>query len=375
MKRVLFFIESLSGGGAEKVLVTYLQYLDKRKYEITLMTLVDTGVYKEFIDPAQLCYSSIIRPSHNKIIDLENKIKYNLLYRYLPTRLASKLVIPRGYDLYVAFTEGFATKLIAYVPGKKMAWVHIDLKSFPWTQEKRIFRSLHEEKLVYTKYNRVVCVSDSVERGMRNLYDLSNTMTLSNPIDAEMIQSLSYADCDIHFNASSFNIITIGRLTRQKGYDLLIPIIARLRKEKIDVNLYIMGDGEQRNSLEQIILDKNLSDSVHLLGYFKNPYPFFSQMDLFVCSSRAEGYSLVMAEALVLGIPVVSMNCAGPRELLDNGLFGCLCDTYEELEAALFRVTADNSYYQFLKQQAISRRSFFDIRKSMAQVEMLFDSL
>ena len=136
-----------------------------------------------------------------------------------------------------------------------------------------------------------------------------------------------------------------------------------------------MGEGEQRDSLERIILDENLSDSVHLLGYYKNPYPFFSQMDLLICSSRAEGYSLVIAEALVLGIPVVSMNCAGPRELLDNGSFGCLCDTYEELAVALFRVVTDKRYYQFLKLQAINRRPFFDIRKSVSRLEMLFDIL
>ena len=194
MKRILFFIESLSGGGAEKVLVTILRHLDYSKYDVTLLTFVDTGILKSDIDFNKVHYKTIIKPSGNPLISLWNKIRYKCLYSWFPTILVSKLIIPRKvFDLYVAFSEGFPTKTIANVSGKKVAWVHIDLLSFPWTQNKGIFRSSDEERCAYRQFDKVVCVSKAVENVMTAYYGLSNTQTIYNPVDADDI--LSKADC------------------------------------------------------------------------------------------------------------------------------------------------------------------------------------
>lgn len=375
MKRILFFIESLAGGGAEKVLVTLLNHLNREKYDVTLLTLVDTGVFKCGLDMTKLHYRSFIHPSANPVVNLWNKLKYKLVYHYIPISLARRWILPlRGYDLYVAFVEGHATKLVAQINKAKVAWVHSDLKSVPWTQEVGIFKNIQEEKEAYNCYNKTVCVSQNVEQIMRNHYGLFNTITLYNPIDIGDIIGKSLAN-DFVVESNGFNVVSIGRLVKLKGYDKLIPMIKQIRVKGINIHLYIIGEGEESVFLVKLIHTLGLYDCVHMLGFLNNPYSVMRKMDAFVCSSRAEGFSLVIAEAIVLGIPVISMNCAGPNELLDGGRYGCLCQTYDELEHALFRAATDKSFLMNLRKKSEDRKTFLGIQQTMATIEHVFDTL
>lgn len=371
MRNILFFIESLSGGGAEKVLVTLLNHIDYSKYRITLLTLVDTGVLKNNLDFSKLKYRSIIKSSNNPILKFWYKVKYKLIYRYLPSNIVNKWIIPqKGIDTYIAFTEGYCTKILTHTKKYKIAWVHIDLKALPWTINEGIYKNKQEEKNAYSNYNKVICVSNSVKRIMQEEYGLEHVETIYNPIDSIEIITKSQEINDIDTPAG-FNLISIGRLVPQKGYDLLVPIVSKLVKEGINVHLYILGTGTEKEQLESIIASEGINHNIHLLGFQKNPYSIMKNMDLFVCSSRSEGYSLVIAEALTLGLPVVSMNCSGPNELLDNNKYGTLCDNYEELYQAIRTAITDKNYYQDLKEKAAKRKGFFDITTTMKQIDQL----
>lgn len=375
MKRhVLFFVESFSGGGAEKVLTILLRHLDYSKSSVTLLSLVDTGILKNEIDTNIINYRSFIHPSNNPLKCFWNKLKYKLVYHYLPCKISNRWIIPqKGIDIYVAFTEGFATKLIAFSPGKRIAWVHIDLKKYPWTHKEGLYTDMQEEITTYCQYDKVVCVSRSVENVMKDYFGLQNTLTIYNPIDSDCILEMSEVPSGITIS-SSFNIVSVGRLVPQKGYDELIPILGMLHKAGHKVHLYIVGDGPEIVNLKKIATQQKIEDSVHFMGYIKNPYPIMRQMDLFVCSSRAEGYSLVIAEAMVLGLPIISMNCSGPNELLDEGKYGDLCNNYEELAIAIKNAVIDCSRLQELRLKSSARKSFFDIRQTFVQVENLFDN-
>lgn len=367
-KRILFFIESLAGGGAERVLVTYLKHFDFQQYNVTLLSLVDVGALKDDIKGLPISYEAVISSSNNKWLRLLNKLKYKLIYHWLPANIVNKWIIPqKDIDVYVAFTEGFATKLLSYSPHKKIAWVHIDLKSYPWTLDNKIYHNFQEEIVVYKKYNRVICVSNSVEKVMKDYYTLYNTATIYNPIDSDDIVSKAEKPLDVIL-PPAVNIVSVGRLVPQKGYDLLIPIIAQLRKEGLNIHLYLIGEGSDRALLSQLILDNDLNDYIHLVGFLRNPFALMKQMDLFVCSSRAEGFSLVIAEAMVLGLPVVSMDCAGPNELLDDGKYGVLCSNYDELYKEMKRVISSVNYRLLLSQKAKVGTRRFQIQDSLKAV-------
>lgn len=368
-RKILFFIESFSGGGAEKVLITLLSHLDYSKYDVGVLTISDVGTHKKEFEELRIC-----NPSHLKYKTIcgtgegiWQKSLYKLIYNYLPLWLVCRFFVPDGYNTYVAFIEGFCTKVLSYKEGRKVAWVHIDLQSFPWTIHTGIYRNIEEERRVYDKYEKVVCVSRSVESVMTDYYGLQNTITIYNPIDVEEIRKK--ADETIIPMESSFNIISIGRLVVQKGYDLLIPIIERLKHQGLNVRLYILGEGSEREHLEQMIVNNCLEEIVYLMGYVENPYPYIKKADLFVCSSRAEGYSLVVAESLTLATPVVSMRCSGPEEVLDEGRYGLLCNSYDEFEEALAMVVEDREKYISLKEKTKTAWNRFDIRKTMEQIE------
>ena len=356
MKHILFFIESLSGGGAEKVLVTLLKYLDYSKYQVTLMPLLDTGVLKNEVDLSKLDYCPIIHKANTQWEQKLSKIKYKLIYHFLPCWLANRWIIPRkGIDLYIAFTEGFSTKLLSFTPKKKIAWVHADLKTDPWTQKMHIYRSLEEEKAAYQSYDQVVCVSKAVEQVMKDLYSLHQTTTIYNPIDTDVILHGAKQPFNIT-PSSSFKIVTVGRLVQQKGFDRLIRIVGKLWRNGKNVELFIIGGGVERKKMERIIQEEKLENQVHLMGFLKNPYALMAKMDLFVCSSRAEGYSLAIAEAMTLGLPVLSTDCAGPKELLGNGEYGMLVDNNPEaLYKGLLQLIVSPALLEELKQKSLEK--------------------
>lgn len=373
MKTILFFIESLSGGGAEKVLVTLLRHIDYARYNVALLTVCDVGPLKKELDFSKIKYRSIIKNSNNVFYKWWNKIKYKLIYNILPAKAVNKFFIPqKGVYTYIAFTEGYCTKILAHSPknANKIAWVHCDLKTMPWTLNEGIYKGKAEEAEAYRNFNHIISVSKNVEQIMRNEYSLENVKTIYNPIDTNKIIKLSEEGIK-HTQLNGFNVVSIGRLVNAKGYDLLIPIIARLKNEGTDVNLYILGDGAEKSNLERIIQKHGCEKSVHLLGFLDNPYPILSEMDLFVCSSRSEGYSLVIAEALTLGIPVISTYCSGPNELLANGEFGELCNDYEELYSAIKRAATDKGYYSELKNKAAKRKGFFNIEETIKEIERI----
>lgn len=367
-KRILFFIESFSCGGAERVLLTILRNLDMQQFDVTVLVFSDKGVNREAFHNLNVRIVSVFSQRPGRLDD----IKYKLVYRILPPGIASKWLLGGiKADTYVAFAEGFCTKILSSLPRKKrkIAWTHIDLQNFPWTLEQGIYRDQREETLAYEKFDTVVGVSDEVAEVMRTRYGLANVRTIYNPVDEKRILELSGIEPDICVDKSNFNIISVGRLTKQKGYDKLISLMPCILRRNPSVRLYIAGMGEAWSNLKSLIGSLNLTDNVILTGFMENPYALMKEMDLFVCSSVAEGFSLVIAEAMIIGLPVVSMECAGPCELLGRGEYGLLCRTYDELAAAIADISLDEKRLGELRKKAKLRAADFNTEKIIGMIE------
>lgn len=341
-KKILFLIESLGGGGAEKVLTTVMRHIDKERYDVSVLAICGGGKYEAEVTSC-VNYSCLLNraDSYRGMSKLYYILIYKLIYEWLPAWLVYLLFVPKGFDVEVAFVEGFATKVLAASSNKqakKFAWVHVDLIQRPWTIQNGIFKNVGDERRAYLNYDKVVCVSNSVEKVMIDNYGLSSTITIYNPLDVLSIKQSGKEKSSYVVDHSKFNIVSVGRLAKEKGYDLLLPIIKNVKDVHPDVHLWLIGMGVEEISLKRQAADLGIEDNVTFTGFLKNPYSLMSQMDLFVCSSRAEGFSLVIAEAMILGLPVVSTNCSGPNELLSGGKYGILCETYDELEKSLIAV-------------------------------------
>lgn len=339
MRKVLFLIESLSGGGAEKVLSTLLKHIDKTKFDVTLCCVVDTGKYVEEVKP-YVRYTSILpNPTVLKGLNaLLYKIKYALVYRWLPLRLVYNWFVPKGADVEVAFVEGFTTKLLSNSSNKKakkIAWLHTDFNNHHWTIGS-VFRSIVEERSCYEKYNQIVTVSDTANNAFQSVFPSINVpvTTIYNPIDNEDILRHSLVSIgEDRKDIGVLRIVSVGRLTAVKAFDRLLHIVGKLKRLDYKVELWLLGEGEKRKELEDIIKQENISDIVTLWGFQSNPYKYMVHCDLFVCSSIGEGYSTAITEALIVGLPVVTTDCSGMAELLKGGECGIIT---ENSEAALF---------------------------------------
>lgn len=375
--KVLFLIESLSGGGAEKVLSVILPNLDARKFEISVFTIVDVGIHREEVKACAAHYSSAVSYEGGPICRAVNRLKYKLVYSWLPLPWVYKLFVPKNNDVEIAFCEGFVTKLLAKSGSKanKIAWVHTDLAANPWPLQQRIYHDKEEERQAYRGFDKVVCVSKAVETVMQRDYGLSNTAVIYNPVDIETICRLAMKECPVVIEPTYFNIVAVGRLVPQKGFDELVRIVSEIVKDYADVHLYIVGEGSERPRLERMIDACDAKGHIHLTGFMTNPYALMSRANLYVCSSRAEGFSLSVAEAMALGLPIISMNCLGPAELLDHGKYGEICNDYNDMSDSLNKAISDKEYIADLRERSEMGKARFNIEQSIVQIEDLLEDV
>lgn len=370
-KKILFLIESFAGGGVEKVFIDLINNMDISKYDITVMSIWDYGVRKKDLRK-DVKYKSIfpnIRGISRVFHNFVEKSDGSLLY---------KLGIREKYDIEIAFIEGRATKIIGASTNpnsKKIAWVHIDLSQGHWTS--RVFKeSLEREKDCYKKFNDIVFVSNSAKEGFKNLFgnEFDNLQVKYNPIIVEEVVKKAEEEVnDIEKPKDKMLLVTSGRLVSQKGYESLLEACNKLNKDNIKYELWILGEGWDRPKLEELINKYNLSN-VKLLGFKENPYKYIKQGDLFVCSSKNEGFSLVIAEAMILGLPVISTNCSGPNELLNFGQYGYMVENNDEaLYEGLKEIINNDEKLKYYKKKSKERIDFFNYKNRISDIERLFN--
>lgn len=181
-RRVVFFVNSLYGGGAEKVLQTLLRHLDRTKFDVTLYSLHKSVLNESY--PSDITYRYIY--GHGKITDYFK----TFIYKFYPPSLFYRLFIRGEYDTEVAYIEGYSTRIVSgstNKKSKKIAWVHIDLGNNHWTDI--AFRNRTEEYECYRKFDDVVAVSETVCHTMKRLFpDIQRMLCLYNPIDSGEIR-------------------------------------------------------------------------------------------------------------------------------------------------------------------------------------------
>ena len=374
-KKVLFVIESLSGGGAEKVLTVLLKHIDKTRFDVTLCMVVEIGVYMDEVKKYVSCTSILGNPNRKTFLGkIWYRFKYKCVYNWLPLKWVYRLFIPQGNDVEIAFVEGFATKLMAASSNKqakKLAWVHMDLINNHWIES--IYRNITEEQLSYQKYDQIIGVSKQVTNSVQHLYHLKNVITCYNPIESDVILKWAGENLSLPLKKESLRLVSVGRFVPQKAFDRLLRVVNRLYKEGFSMELWLLGDGEQRSLLEQYIRDKNLETIVTLWGFQANPYPYLQQSDLFVCSSVSEGYSTAVTEALIIGLPVVTTACSGMDELLDNGIYGIITTNDEDaLYEGVKRYFTHSDLLNTYKEQAIQYKDRVTLKQQMSHIEDLF---
>ncbi|MDR0892710.1 MAG: glycosyltransferase [Mediterranea sp.] len=379
-KKVLFLIGNLSGGGAEKVLSTLVKYMDKSRFDVRVCCIRDEGKYRDEVRRTpSVTYSYLLADERTLRGRWEHwawNLKYCLIHIPYLFRHVYRFLLPKGFDVEVAFLEDLSTKLISYSTNqnsKKIAWVHANLYVMHWNA--RFYKKSHDEIAAYRRFDKVIGVSEEVCDSIRALYfedeRTNRVLMLRNPIDSGDIRRRGGEGPRLE-RKRQFRLVSVGRLEPAKAFMRLLHIVSRLCRDGYSVELWLLGEGKERGMLEEYIGQEQLEEYVTLWGFQDNPYSYVAQCDIFVCSSLTEGYSMAVTEAIILGLPVVTTDCAGMADLLQNGA-GLITENSEEaLEQGLRTVLDHPDLLEEYKAKTVERGKDFTIEVLMKPIEELF---
>lgn len=366
MKKILFFIPTLGHGGAERVLVNLVNHMDQTQFDITVQTMFDVGIYKDKLAEGIQYIGGF--PWYFR----GNTLAYKL---FSPARLY-KMYIRQPYDIIVSFLEGPSARVIGGCTDENttlISWIHVVHPSEKYVCD--VFRSMEEAQRCYEKFDRTICVADTVRKNFESLFHLPTpAQVLYNVVETDVIRKRGQEPVtDLVFSSQEINLCSVAKLIKVKGYDRLIPIVARLRACNLPVHLYLIGKGEEEHALRQLAKEQGIENYVTFVGFRENPYQYVAASDLYVCSSYREGFSTAVTEALIVGTPVVSTNCSGAVELLGTqNEFGIVTENdAESLYEGIKKMLTTDGLLQHYRTMAAERGNHFSTEQTVNAVETM----
>jgi glycosyltransferase involved in cell wall biosynthesis len=364
-KRVLFLMPSLTGGGAERVIVTLLQYLDRSRFEPHLALVEAAGPYLKEV-PADVPLHDLkakrVRRAFPGIIRLSWKLKPHAIHSTLcEMNMATVLLrpfLPPGVRLLIR--EGIS-------PGAE--GVHTRKHPLVW---KRLYRWL------YPRADKIICVGDYVADDLADNFRVPRRklVRIYNPIDIELGRKLASATGN-PYEGNGPHLVAAGRLSKQKAFDILLEAMVLVRNSLPNCVLTILGEGDLRSELLAQRERLGLNDAVRLIGFQRNPFPYFQHADLFVLPSRFEGMPAVVIEALAVGTPVVASDCPGAvREVLRDCPIARLVQPSDSKALAETIVSALNSTNRELHpdERLDAYLSRFEAKARVRDYEQIFEA-
>ena len=224
------------------------------------------------------------------------------------------------YDVEIAFLEGPITRIFSYKNknAKKIAWIHNDISQvFGKGLKSKLKRIL--DKKIYSKYDKLIFVSKDNKEKFKEIYPNINVdkQVIYNYIDKEKVLRKAEDGQDIEFDENVINFVTVTRLVEQKAIDRLIKVHKKLIDNGYYHKIYVIGDGPEREKLEDLVKGNNVNETFLLLGKKENPYPYMKNATYFCLLSKFEGYGMVIEEAKILNKPIIITDTAAREALTD----------------------------------------------------------
>lgn len=346
MKKVAIVTRQMIAGGIEKALISMLEIMPKNEYDVTLFVMARGGEFEQYI-PSHIKIKCLYGEEKSTIEKVINSLKCGNVIRaikiFIYTLLALRStpgynqekylekILPNQnekYDVAIAYhvPASFPVKyVINHLEAKeKIAWIHSDVEIYK--------ENLKLYIKYYEKFDKIYCVSKYGQQKFNSQYKfLSNkTDVMYNIINKKKLYEMATQKKGFNDLFKGKRILTVGRLTNQKGYDIIPKILKKLLEENYNVIWYCIGDGELREDLINEIEKYKLNQNLLLLGTQLNPYPYFNECDIYVQPSRHEGYCITLAEAIMFNKPIITTDFVGAREQIVNNKTGKIVKFNEE---------------------------------------------
>lgn len=361
-KRVLFINYSLHSGGIEKSLVTVLSLFDYGRYDVDLQLFANEGLFLNRVPPQvrllpplfpaeyrrniRRAFPALLRAGHPLLALCRLMVSFAGLRGTMGERLAKmwrverRFVRPpaREYDAAVAFMEGQpiyynVTKVRSAV---KIGFIHGDYEAMGLCGE--------FDRPFVGRLDALCTVSESCLSALRRTFPeyADRCRLIYNIVSAGLLRSLAEKGPGFTDGFSGLRVLSIARLSRQKGLDIALPAVARLRGEGLPFRWYIIGVGPEEQALRRRAEELGAGDGVVFLGERSNPYPFLSACDVYLQPSRFEGKSIAVDEAMALGRPILLTDFSTAADQIDSGRNGLIVPmTPEGVEDGLRRLLTD----------------------------------
>lgn len=350
MKKILFIMNDLECGGAQKALISLLDNFDYSKYEVDLMLLNQRGIFMKSIPekvnllPEPKYYKYFNMPIKEAVIDLIKLKKYKILFSRLVSVIKFKTEknsaileqklwknfsvslekVDKKYDVAIGFLE--KTPIYFCIDKvkakKKFGWIHTNYTSMGI--------DCRLDKPYFEKLDKIITVSEGSAKILKNTFvsERDKVITINNIITSNTIYKL--AEEKVEFDNKYINVVTVGRLTAAKGYDLAIEACKNIVDKGYKIKWYVIGEGEEREKLQKMIKERNLENNFILLGLKENPYPYIYGSDIYCQTSIFEGIGISITEAKILNKPIVITNFESSEEQIKNNFDGIICDMNSE---------------------------------------------
>lgn len=363
-KRILIVSDSLRIGGIQKSLIHLLNNINHKKYDVSLFLFNDqnTEGINEKVTIIKSNYILRTLALTSKEAKKKSKIQFLIrtLFRILCRIFTSNFIYSilyfflknqKNFDIAISYSNNVDNKSLYYGYNKyvlkkvsaktKISWIHIDYAT-------KNYQSWELKE--YSKFDKLILVSNSCKNNFDKLYpSLSNkTFVVYNFLSHDSIIEKS-EEFSPNFDKNKINIVSIGRIEDNKNFFAQVRIIKNLVIKGINLNLYIIGDGIDKQVLQEKIKEEKLDKNIKLLGNKKNVYPYIKNATFLISTSKSESFGLTIAEALVLKTPVISLNYPALKEIIYNKN-GIICNNETDMEEKLYYYIKNNKEYYKLKE-------------------------
>lgn len=365
MKHILFLVSSMQGGGAERIAALLCNQWVKQGYSVTLMPT--------FSGRGECVYPLDERVKLDFLADrvgIQSRSVINKINRLLVLRRTLRKIDP---DLIVSFMPPVNIAAILVTQGLKIP-VIVSERIYPPSMPLGLSMSLMR-KLTYSRARAVILQTKESLEWLSRTIPTAQGMVIANPISWPLAIGKPLIEPEVMLSTEKNILLAVGRLDRQKGFDLLLKAFSQITNQFPDWQLVILGEGCQRTELEHQLEQLGLKDSVYLPGRVGNLTDWYERADLYVMSSRFEGFPNTLLEAMAHGLPAVSFDCkTGPRDIIRDEIDGVLVSPdsgANGLAEALAGLMNDPDKRMIMGKHAVDVRDRF----SMARVAALWNEL